>query len=214
MIFDLHIHVCCSPTKIVFPWGQSNQSNQQVLVKVVLRQATTETTIDFVPFLSIGNFTLGGGGTKYGSFPRWKSFKIILPTVFTSASPPCKGKESTYGWLWLFHGAVQFLREASFIRELTVRQRRHPWKRPWKIDSASFQTISRSSKSPSYLKEGSLCWSWSRASVQTQRVEFIALPFPSSKQIKIWSFHVAVMQRRLRNENYSVMHVQSCYFAN
>ena len=85
---------------------------------------TTETTIDFVPFLSIGNFTLGGGGTKYGSFPRWKSFKIILPTVFTSASPPCRGKESTYGRSWLFHSAVQFLREASFINvmlQATIR---------------------------------------------------------------------------------------------
>ena len=51
-----------------------------------------------------------------------------------------------------------------------------------------------------------------RARVQTQRVEFIALPFPSSK-LKIWSFHVAVVQRRLRNEIYSVMLVQSCYFA-
>ena len=39
-------------------------------MKVVLWQATTETPVDFVPFLSIGNFTLGGGGTKYGSFPR------------------------------------------------------------------------------------------------------------------------------------------------
>ena len=53
-----------------------------------------------------------------------------------------------------------------------------------------------------------------RARVQTQRVEFIALPFPSSKQIKIWSFHVAVVQGRLRNVQKSVMHVQSYYFAN
>ena len=53
-----------------------------------------------------------------------------------------------------------------------------------------------------------------RARVQTQRVEFIALPSPSSKQIKIWSFHVVIVQGRLRNVQKSVMHVQSCYFAN
>ena len=50
-----------------------------------------------------------------------------------------------------------------------------------------------------------------RARVQTQRVEFIALPFPSSKQI---TFHVVVVQGRPRNVQKSVMHVQSCYFAN
>ena len=52
-----------------------------------------------------------------------------------------------------------------------------------------------------------------RAQVQTQRVEFIASPFPSSKQIKIWSFHVVVVQGRLRNVQKSVMQVQSYYFA-
>ena len=90
------------------------------------------------------------------------------------------------------------------FRDLTIRQQRRPWKRPWKIDSASFQTISRSSKVARLLKRGEF----------TQRVELIALPFPSSKQIKIWSFHVVVVQGRLRNVQKSVMHVQSCYFAN
>ena len=53
-----------------------------------------------------------------------------------------------------------------------------------------------------------------RARVQTQRVEFIALPFPSSKQIKIWAFHVVVVQGQLRNVQKSVMLVQNCYFGN
>ena len=44
------------------------------------------------------------------------------------------------------------------------------------------------------------------ARVHTEMVEFIALPFPSSK---IWSFHVVVMQGRRRNVEKSVMHVQS-----
>lgn len=40
--------------------------------------------------------TLFGGATKYGSFPRWKSFKIILATVLTSASPPWGERN----WKW------------------------------------------------------------------------------------------------------------------
>ena len=106
------------------------------------------------------------------------------------------------------------------FRDLTIRQRRRPWKRPWKIDSASFQTISRSSKVSKVsrlFKRGEFMLELKRgglARVQTQRVEFIALPFPFSKQIKIWAFHVVVVQGRLRNVQKSVMHVQSCYFAN
>ena len=48
-----------------------------------------------------------------------------------------------------------------------------------------------------------------RPQVQTGMVEFIALPVPSSKQLKIWSFHVVVVQGRQRNVHKSVMHVQS-----
>ena len=50
--------------------------------------------------------------------------------------------------------------------------------------------------------------------VQKEMVEFIALPFPSSKKLKIWSFHVVVVQKRQRSVQKSVMHVQSCCFAN
>ena len=38
-----------------------------------------------------------------------------------------------------------------------------------------------------------------RTRVQTETVEFIALPIPSSKQLKISSFHVVVVQGRQRN---------------
>ena len=37
---------------------------------------------------------------------------------------------------------------------------------------------------------------------------------PSSKKREIRQFHVVVVQRRLRNAQKSVMHVQSSYFAN
>ena len=38
--------------------------------------------------------------------------------------------------------------------------------------------------------------------------------FPSSTKPEIRHYHVVIVQRRLRNVNKSVMHVQSCYFAN
>ena len=46
--------------------------------------------------------------------------------------------------------------------------------------------------------------------VQIETVELTALPFPSSKKLKIWSFHVVVVQERQRNVQKSVMHVQTC----
>ena len=49
--------------------------------------------------------------------------------------------------------------------------------------------------------------------VLTEMVEFIALPSPFSSKLKIWSFHVVIMQRLQRNVQKSVMHVQSCCFA-
>ena len=51
-----------------------------------------------------------------------------------------------------------------------------------------------------------------RARVQTEMVEFIALPFPFSRKNKIWSFHVVVVQGRKRNVQKSVKHGQSCCF--
>ena len=44
--------------------------------------------------------------------------------------------------------------------------------------------------------------------------ESCCLVFPSSTKREIRHFHVVVVQRRLRNVQKSVMHVQSCCFAN
>ena len=53
-----------------------------------------------------------------------------------------------------------------------------------------------------------------RALVQTEIADkFIALQFPFSSKLKIWSFHVVVVQGLQRNVQISVMHVQSCCFA-
>ena len=57
-----------------------------------------------------------------------------------------------------------------------------------------------------------------RTRVQTETVEFIALPFSSSKKKKNVKFgHYTskwFMDERQRNAHKSVMHVQSCCFAN
>ena len=53
-----------------------------------------------------------------------------------------------------------------------------------------------------------------RARVQREMVEFITLPFPYSSKLNIWSFHVVIVQKRQRNVEKSVLHVQSCCFAN
>ena len=66
------------------------------------------------------------------------------------------------------HHSVRLLswwsRFPPITRDLTIWQRRRPWKPRWKIDAASFQTISRLSQVARYLKEGNLCWSWREGS--------------------------------------------------
>ena len=52
-----------------------------------------------------------------------------------------------------------------------------------------------------------------RARVQTEIVEFIALPFLFSSELEILLFHVVFVQGQQRNVQKSVMHVQSCFFA-
>ena len=52
-----------------------------------------------------------------------------------------------------------------------------------------------------------------RPRIQTEMIEFIGLPFPYSDKLKIWPFHVVVVQGQQRNAQKSVLHVQSCCFA-
>ena len=73
-------------------------------------------------------------------------------------------------------------------------------------------------KSPSYLKEGNLSWSWRKgtalARVQTKMVEFITLPFLFSRKLKILLFHVVVGQGcASKKRTKRVMHLQSRCFA-
>ena len=87
-----------------------------------------------------------------------------------------------------------------YNRDLTIRQRRGClWKPRWKIDSASFQIISQLSQLAQLLKRREFMLELKRGGrngVQIEMVEFIALPFSSSKKLKIWSFYVVVVQGR------------------
>ena len=97
---------------------------------------------------------------------------------------------------------------AVALRDLTIRQRWRPWKRRWKIDFPSFSTFSRLSQFALLLKRREFWLQLKRGDrvrVQTEMVEFIALPFPFSSKLKIWSFHVVVVQGQQRNVQKSVM---------
>ena len=83
-------------------------------------------------------------------------------------------------------------------------------------DSASFQTISQLSKVAQLLNRREFVLELKRggcAQVQTEMGEFIVLPFPSSKQekLKMWSFHVAVVQGGKEIYKKGLMHAQSCF---
>ena len=98
--------------------------------------------------------------------------------------------------VWI-HQPVRSLRSIA-NEDLTIPQRRRPWKRRWIIVSASFLTISRLSRVVHLLKRREFMLELKRGSgawVQIEMVEFIALPFPFPQQkLKNWSFHVAVVQ--------------------
>ena len=84
-------------------------------------------------------------------------------------------------------------------RDLTIRQRWPRWKRRWEIGFAFFRFFSLLFQWTQLLKRREF---WlelkrrDRAWVLTEMVEFIALQFPFPSKLKIWSFHVLVMQGR------------------
>ena len=94
------------------------------------------------------------------------------------------------------------------IRDLTIRQRRRPWKRLWKIDSASFfknvfRTFSRLSQFALLLKRREF---WlelkrgDRARVQTEMVEFnAACRSRSQLNLNFGHFTLSVVQGQQRS---------------
>ena len=83
-------------------------------------------------------------------------------------------------------------------------------------NSVSFQTILQLSKVSQLLIRREFLLELKRggrARVQTEMGEFSVLPFPSSKKekLKIWSFHVPVMQGGKEIYKKGLMHAQSCF---
>ena len=131
----------------------------------------------------------------------------------------CEGSDH-----WEFSAVREFARclvnEAYKNRSKKIRQRWRQWKRRWKIDFAyrvlsifflpSYQVtqLLKSREFSLELKRGDPC-----TRVQRETVRFIVLPFPFSSQLKIWTFHVVVVQGWQRNVQKSVMPVQSYCFA-
>jgi len=97
------------------------------------------------------------------------------------------------------------------IWDLTIRQRRCQWNGLgvlWNFSPLYQVTqLLESEEVRLKLKRGD------RVRVQREIVKFIALPFPFSSQLKIWSFYVVVVQGRQINAQKRVMHVQSYCFA-
>ena len=85
-----------------------------------------------------------------------------------------------------------------------------------KYTSHPFKPFRDFHKPPCHLKERNLGWNWRGGPRPSSDRDggIKRLQFPSLKKLKIWSFQVVVVQRRQRNVQKSVMHVQSCCFAN
>ena len=108
------------------------------------------------------------------------------------------------------------LLKACTLVYFTQRRRRRLRKRHLKSEFALPQTLSRLF----YLVEFVKCWQIvvelnSKGLHQSsgKEKESCCLLFPSSTKREIRQFHVVVVQRRQRNVQKSVMHLQSCCFA-
>ena len=90
------------------------------------------------------------------------------------------------------------------------------WKCHWEIDFVTFETFLPLCQVTQLLESWEVRLELKREDciwVQREMVEFVVLPFPFSSQLKIWSFHIRVVQWWQRNVQISVMHVQSCCFS-
>ena len=103
------------------------------------------------------------------------------------------------------------------LGRLSRQRRRRLRKRQLKSEFALLQTLSRLFHLVYFVK----CWQMflelnSKGLYQSsgKEKESCCLVFPSSTKREFKHFHVAVVQQRQRNVPESVMHVQSCCFAN
>ena len=102
------------------------------------------------------------------------------------------------------------------IRDLTIWEWQHQWKRPWKTDIASFQTFCNYLNLISHLIVGKLSCRWrarTTSKLSQDTVKVIPLPFLFFRELKMWSFHIIAVWGWLQNRQKSVMQMQGCYCA-
>ena len=125
---------------------------------------------------------------RAGQLLRWCYTERFATTIF-SATQPCNIVLNS-------HNIVPALQRCTVkhhtFKDLTIRQRRRPWKRPWKIDFASFLFYFAIIPScPVTLKRREFRLEMKRGErdqVQTEMIEFIGLPFPFSSNLKFGHF--------------------------
>ena len=105
-------------------------------------------------------------------FPLGKvKVRVTMPTLVFNTYPPASILKCDFSSL-----PRKKLKPKS-RRNLTIQQRRRPWKRQWKIDLATFQTILRLSKVREFRSEPKRGY---RARVQTGKTYY--LPYCNSIQ--------------------------------
>ena len=133
----------------------------------------------------------------FGDFICLRTYVYVLGSWVTS--------HRTYISFFFWRIYTSLMCQSRVLRDLTIRQRRRQWKRRWKIAPASFQTIS----STSYLKQGTLCWSWRERATPEFKQRWYNLS-PCRSHLHVWSFHVAEQEME-KNVQKSVMHLLSLF---
>ena len=126
---------------------------------------------------------------------KWSPFRDCGPGRHVSSSPICQ----------------------LASRELKQQRRRRQRKRHWKSLYALLQTLSRLFQLVQFVKCLQIFLELNSKDcikVLGKEKESPCLVVLSSTKREIRLFHVLVMQRQQRNVQKSVMHVQSCFFAN
>ena len=113
---------------------------------------------------------------------------------------------------------TDFLKKKNILDFDSVRTRRQRLlrKRHVKSDSRYFKLHRAHSDAFNWSNVGKSLWNWilrNCIKVQENKKESCCLVFPSSTKREFRYFHVVLVQRRQRNVQKSVMHVQSCCLA-
>ena len=119
---------------------------------------------------------------------------------------------------WTIHNELKLLAPYihifKFLRGLQQQLRRRLRKRHLKREFAPLQTLSRLFQLVQFVKCWQIVLELNSERLQSSGKESRCIVSTSSTKREIRHFHVVVVQRRQRNVQKSVMHVQSCCFTN